>query len=113
MSHFSSSPRLRSALFGCLPAILLVAGSSQVKVAVAYLAPFLLLLATLLADRYPGEGLIRMSRVSAPRRCRPPSTSRFVLTEPRARRAPLLAFAEAGRAPPGSLWQLSPSSIST
>lgn len=59
MSRLPSSPRLRSAPFGLLPAILLVAGSPQVRVAVAYLAPFLL------------------------------------------RRAPLLAFAEAGRAPPG------------
>lgn len=100
MSRLSSSPRLRSALFGLLPAILLVAGSPQARVAVAYLVPFLVLLGVLLADRYPGEGLIKTSRSAAPKRRRPSPVLRTGFAETRTRRAPLLAFAEAGRAPP-------------
>jgi hypothetical protein len=105
MSRFASSPRLRSALFGLLPAILLAVGSPQAREAIAYLVPFLALLAALLAGRYPGERLIgKRSRPAAPRRCRPSPALRASFAEPRARRAPLLAFAEAGRAPPSSLW---------
>jgi hypothetical protein len=101
MSRLSTSPRLRSALFGLLPAILLVAGSPQARVAIAYLVPFLVLLGVLLADRYPGEGLIgKTSRAATPKRCRPLPVLRAGFAAPRARRAPLLAFAEAGRAPP-------------
>jgi hypothetical protein len=100
MSRLSASPRLRSALFGLLPAILLVAGSPQARVAIAYLVPFLVLFGALLADRYPGEGLIRTSRAVAPKRCRPSPAPRVGLAEPLTRRVPLLAFAEAGRAPP-------------
>lgn len=101
MSRLSASPRLRPALFGFLPAILLVAGSPQARVAIAYLVPFLLLLGVLLADRYPGEGLIGKTSRPAPKRSRPSPILRAGFAEPRARRAPLLAFAEAGRAPPG------------
>jgi hypothetical protein len=101
MSRLSTSPRLRSALFGLLPAILLVAGSPQARVTIAYLVPFLVLLGVLLADRYPGEGLIgKTSRAATPKRCRPLPVLRAGFAAPRARRAPLLAFAEAGRAPP-------------
>lgn len=102
MSRLSASPRLRSALFALLPATLLVAGSPQARVAIAYLVPFLVLLGILLADRYPGEGLIgRTSRSLAPKRRRPSPLLRAGFAAPRARWAPLLAFAEAGRAPPG------------
>ena len=73
MSRLSASPRLRSALFGLLPAILLAIGSPQARVAIAYLVPFLALLGILLADRYPGEGLIGAPR-SAPR---PPASRRW------------------------------------
>lgn len=101
MSRLFASPRLRSALFALLPAILLVAGSPQARVAIAYLVPFLVLLGILLADRYPGERLIgRTSRSAAPKQRRPSPVPRTGFAEPRARRAPLLAFAEAGRAPP-------------
>jgi hypothetical protein len=102
MSRLSASPRLRSALFGLLPTILLAAGSPQARVAIAYLVPFLVLLGFLLGDRYPGEGLIgKTSRLAAARRCRPSPLLRAGFAAPRARRAPLLAFAAAGRAPPG------------
>ena len=92
MSRLSASPRLRSALFGLLP---------QARVAIGYLVPFLVLLGILLVDRYPGEGLIGTSRSAVPQRCRPSPVLRAGLAELRTRRAPLLAFAEAGRAPPG------------
>jgi hypothetical protein len=100
MSRLRSSPRLRSALFVLLPAILLAAGSPQTRVAVAYLGPFLLLLTSLLADCYLGESLIRAPRPAVPRRREPVPAPAFDLPQPRARRAPLLAFALAGRAPP-------------
>jgi hypothetical protein len=103
MSRLASSPRLRSALFGLLPVILLAVGSPQAREAIAYLVPFLTLVAVLLAGRYPGERLIRAARSAAPGRHEPPPLSRTGFAGPRARRAPLLAFAEAGRAPPSSL----------
>lgn len=114
MSRFSPSPRVRAGLFGLLPAILLVAGSPQARVAIAYLVPFLILLAVLLAGRYPGESLIgKTSRPAAPERYRPLSVPRAAFAEPRARRAPLLAFAEAGRAPPESRQRPEPLPILT
>jgi hypothetical protein len=92
--------RLRPVVLGAAVAGLLVLGSGEARVAVAYVAPFLALLSLLLADRYPGERLIRGSRSPAPKRRGPVSVPALGFAEPRARRAPLLAFALAGRAPP-------------
>lgn len=95
------SPRLRLVLLGVFIAILLGLGAPEVRIGLAYLCPFLILIAFLLADRYPGEGLIASTPKRAPQR-RPltshiPAVS-FAALGPRGGR--LLASSLAGRAPP-------------
>jgi hypothetical protein len=79
-----ASPRLRLAVLGVSIAILLAIGPAEVRSALAYLCPFLVLIAFLLAGRYPAA-------------IHPPVVS-FAALRPRGGR--LLASALAGRAPP-------------
>jgi len=102
-----SSPRPRLALLGASVLALLALGPPEVRTGVAYLCPFLVLIAFLLADRYPGESLIASAPERATRR-RPqvshlPTVS-FAALGPRGGR--LLASALAGRAPPAQSLQL-------
>jgi hypothetical protein len=96
-----ASPRLRLAVLGVSIAILLCIGPPEVRSALAYLFPFLVLIAFLLTGRYPGECLIRSRPERAakrwPRTIHSPAKS-FVALRPRGGR--LLASALAGRAPP-------------
>jgi hypothetical protein len=99
-----ASPRLRPVLLGAFVLALLALGPPEVRTGVAYLCPFLVLL----ADRYPGERLIASTSEPAPRR-RPQTTHRpavsFAALAPRGGR--LLASSLAGRAPPAPPLQLS------
>ena len=97
-----ASPRLRLAALGVSIAILLGIGPPEVSSALAYLCPFLVLIAFLLAGRYPGERLI-VGKASATRRQRTQvSPARWIsFAAPRPRGGCLLALALAGRAPPG------------
>jgi hypothetical protein len=96
-----SSPRLRLALLGASVMALFALGPPEVRMGFAYLCPFLVLIAFLLADRYPGERLIASTPERAPRR-RPQATRlpavSFAALRPRGGR--LLASSLAGRAPP-------------
>jgi hypothetical protein len=101
MTPAISSPRLRLALLVSSVALSYAVGPPEVRMALAYISPFLVLLGFLLADRYPGERLIvRPRRPARPRRAhtaRPPAVG-FAALVPRG--SGLLAFALAGRAPP-------------
>ncbi|MGH3426834.1 MAG: YcnI family protein, partial [Mycobacteriales bacterium] len=96
-----TSPHLRLALFSVALAILLATGSPELRLGLAYLGPFLLLIATLLADRYPGEKLLMA--LGAPLR-RKRGASRNLATVTPATLSPrgglLLALALAARPPP-------------
>jgi hypothetical protein len=79
----------------------------------AYISPFLALLGFLIADRYPGERLIAGPRRPARPRRAPaarPTLVSFAAFVPRG--GHLLAFALAGRAPPGARSQPGPLQIS-
>ena len=101
MTPAISSPRLRLALLGASVLALIALGPPEVRMGVAYLCPFLVLIAFLLADRYPGERLIASTSEPTPQR-RPQATHRptvsFAPLRPRGGR--LLASSLAGRAPP-------------
>lgn len=88
-------------MLGASVLTLLAIGSPEVRMGVVYLCPFLVLLAFLLAGRYPGESLIVSTPERAPQRrpraARLPAVS-FAALGPRGGR--LLASSLAGRAPP-------------
>jgi hypothetical protein len=101
MTRALTSPRFRIGLLGASVAALLVLGPPEIRQAIAYLSPFLALIACLLADRYPGERLIaRRARRAVPptRRNGERPVVSFAALLPRG--AHLLAFALAGRGPP-------------
>ncbi len=107
------SPPLRLALLGVSVAILLCLGAPEITTGLAYLCPFLVLIAFLLADRYPGAGLIKSRSRRALRR---PQATRiralsFAALGPRGGR--LLASSLAGRAPPAPPFHLNPLQISS
>jgi hypothetical protein len=113
MTPTVSSPRLRLALLATAVALLYAIGPPEVRMGLAYISPFLVLLGFLIADRYPGERLIpRRRRPARPRRARTVRrpTVAFATIVPRG--GHLLAFALAGRAPPGSRSHAGPLQIS-
>jgi hypothetical protein len=108
-----SSPRLRLAVLAGTVALLFAVGPPELRVALAYIGPFLTLLGFLLSGRYPGERLIARPRRPAARRSRRAAPARavsFAAIVPRGGR--LLAFALAGRGPPALQLRSSPLQIS-